>query len=193
MEITAPVTDYIRRSTLTAIGDILIRGGTVPIHLPIGSQYQVLRVDIFGETLEYVQPGEFLFVYESSANNSILVTLGVGYTDIVIVNLGTLALGERWNVQFNATINKDGTAGEVILRLLKEAGTATVKFLHAMALLPQRAYIQANGVITMSYSIIMQVTVPGTFTLKVDGNSMTTEASIFALDAEIYTHRMKEG
>ena len=55
MRITAPVTDYIRRSILTTQGDLAVRGAVVPVRLPAGANNTYLQGKGAGVIPAYAQ------------------------------------------------------------------------------------------------------------------------------------------
>lgn len=190
MDVTAPVTDYVRGSLLTTKGDILKRGAAINARLGIGSAGQIVRVNAVPDDLEYQHPGQFLFDNELSAENAGQVTVAGGWIDIVTLDLGTVVNGDRFLVGAGYDAPKT-TAGTMLRRISKDSGTSTIEFLHSRNALNDAQYGQ-NAVGTMcNLSGVLKVTGSGTLVIHFAGMCSAGSVVIPAANGQIYATQLK--
>lgn len=180
MEVTAPVTDYIRASLLAVKGDIAKRGAAVVEKLAVGTAGQVLAVNSAADDLEYATPD--IKAHEDVNHNVGQLTPGGAYVTIFTIDMGTLTAGDILLMNYIIRGRKGGTGGQTVLQWFKSSGTGTVKFGENRDYSEMQQELAANEWFSDVMTAIGHVTVGGTLVL---GTRCSSGGSAFTIEASM--------
>ena len=130
---------------------------------------------------------------EFSAENAALVTVLIGNTDVVTLNLGTVSVGNRIIFNWKMGMLKGGTGGLTTMLLLKDSGTAVVEFYHNSINVREDRNQFASQQWTIVGSAVAKITTGGTLTIIVRMSSAGSNGTINAGDGELYSMILNTG
>lgn len=129
------------------------------------------------------------------------VTVLATETDLLSIDLGTVAVGEIWLVtQTNNETGaagiwtKGGTAGQTYGYIKKSSGTAVAKFAGG-TLTPafmQGATVDASETWSTSLSGVIEITTGGTLVLKYSGKSAGSNSTVWTNAVVLYAIKIKD-
>lgn len=192
VDIIAPVTDYLPDSILTTRGDLLKRDATDSARFGIGSANQLLKVNAVGNDLEYGAPVAGLFSNEYTGYNAALVTITAAAVTLASIDLGTVAIGDRLQINANLDCTKGGTAGNNIFLCRKLSGTASIQAMRARADIQKEWWQVASQYNRTLLSGIFRVIFAGTLVIYTAGQSAGSNSSVNAGNTELYVNAMKQ-
>ncbi|GAJ12546.1 unnamed protein product [marine sediment metagenome] len=191
MDITAPVTDYVRASLLTTQGDLVKHDGAAAAVFPVGNSGQMLRVNSGGNDLEYILPGAWLFEGEYSAKNAGNVTITTSNVTILTLDLGSVYINGRYSINAHLLLNKGAVSGFCHFRCLKKSGTGVIECFHDKTRFSLSSYITASMQWGVNLSGIFKVTTEGSLVLHITCSSFGSNGEVIANEGQLYVHRLR--
>lgn len=172
------------KSLLTTAGDIIVRGASIPARLAMGSPSTALAVNQAGTALEYRKPGAILTYGQNNAKNAGLVTVTDSETEIVTVDLGTVAIGDRYLLNVLVSGIKT-TTGTITISVGKDSGTASILTMNDMTGFYTSEYIVNGFSAGLGMFPWLRVTAAGTLVLKVAGQCSDGSLAVLAGNGQI--------
>lgn len=184
MDVTAPVTDYIRGSLLTTKGDIIKRGAALNARLGIAYPYDTLQVNAAMDDLAYAHPLEFMNAKKAIANGGAITGLDTwtfccSSIEKIIIETAI------YMVTVNVYGVKGGVAGYTGIRINKKAGTASILLNGSRTILTQFQYSLANQDASFFNTCMCLISPGGTLELQLYVISQGSNLAIGANDSTI--------
>lgn len=186
MDISAPVTDYIRGSILTTKGDLVKHNGVETARFPIGNAGQIIRVNSVPDNIEYANLAWLLFGNIFSGSNAADVTVLSTSTTIVSLDLGSVTSGSRLLCYWGVAMMKGATAGLNVFALEKLSGTADILCLHNQSSLEHNFNQDASVSRIRFFNGLFKVTNPGTLVLRIRGASAGSDGTVTVGSGQLY-------
>ena len=191
MEISAPVTDYIKRSIMTSKGDIIKYDGTKPVRLPIGSLGHVLRVDPFSGILSYINSAKHWYEYKGNNENNSDVTVLITDTTIINITLYDVITNDQFYIGISIGIVKGATAGMTKVRIEKTVGSASIQCFNNANDIRNDFYHPATELMYKNINGLFRILSPGSLSMGVIASSFGSDSTVPAGLCEVYFTHLK--
>lgn len=122
---------------------------------------------------------EDIIVSQVTAQNSAPITVTTSEALILGIALGTVTLDSIFFIDWMAPFDKGLTGGESFVRLGKQSGTATIRFMHNQGDVLIRTPDQpASSTWARQMQTVGVVTVGGTLNLRMTGRSLGSDSTV---------------
>lgn len=126
---------------------------------------------------------EIIAIKEFSAENASLVTVLLGNTNVVSLDMGTVVAGDRILFNWKMQMIKGVIDGNTVILLVKDTGTAVVEFYHNFPNVRDDHYQLANITWTFVGSVVAKIKTSGTLNMIIRMSSDGSNGMINLGDA----------
>ena len=186
MEVIAPVTDYIKGSILTTLGDIIKHDGVSAKRMPVIAPACILRTTLDQiPDLEYRSIGQVVLNPSGGVVTTEVKTILLAYQSILTLNIGTVYIDDEYIIQA-IFIGEKITNGDIVFRFCKDSGTGSMafhlgssEFKATITMIDgqfDRYVITQKGIITTAGTIILKLEglcSAGSFVIPVAGATLS--------------------